>query len=86
MKIAEEIDDSEMREQAKVNYGMANASIKWSEHVSDILKGIEGNNAQLDKQEEEEEIEEREGEEDEQLWGIWNPIIAIICLNIAINL
>ena len=65
MKISEETEDTAMREQAKVNYGMANASIKWSEHVSDILRGIEGNNQVLDKQEDDEEIAEREGEEDE---------------------
>ena len=65
MKISEETEDTDMREQAKVNYGMANASIKWSEHVSDILRGIEGNNQVLDKQEDDEEIAEREGEEDE---------------------
>ena len=45
---------------------MANASIKWSEHVNDILRGIEGNNQQMDKQEDDEEIQERDGEEDEQ--------------------
>ena len=66
MKISEETEDTEMREAAKVNYGMANASIKWSEHVSDILRGIEGNTQQLDKQEDDEEIAERDGEEDDQ--------------------
>lgn len=66
MKISEETEDTELREQAKVNYGMANASIKWSEHVHDILRGIEGNTAAMDKQEDDQEIAEREGEEDEQ--------------------
>ena len=66
MKISEETEDTDMREQAKVNYGMANASIKWSEHVNDILRGIEGNTQQLDKQEDDEEMAERDGEEDDQ--------------------
>lgn len=43
MKIAEETSDPETRENAKVNFGMANASMKWNDHISDILKGIEGN-------------------------------------------
>lgn len=64
MKIAEETEDSDLREAAKVNYGMANASIKWGDHVTNILKGIEDNTNQLDRQEDEDEIAERE-EEDE---------------------
>ena len=64
MKISEETEDTDMREQAKVNYGMANASIKWGDHVTDILRGIEGQNAQLDKQEDDEEIAERDDEDE----------------------
>jgi hypothetical protein len=37
MKIAEETGDNEMKENAKVNFGMANASMKWNNHVSSIL-------------------------------------------------
>ena len=70
MKISEETEDTVMREQAKVNYGMANASIKWGDHVTDILRGIEGNNAVMDKVEDDEEIAERD-EEDEQPWMSW---------------
>ena len=44
MKIAEETEDTNLREAAKVNYGMANASIKWNDHVNDILKNIDGQN------------------------------------------
>ena len=68
MKIAEETEDSDLREAAKVNYGMANASIKWGDHVTNILRNIEGNNNALDRQEDEDEIAERdnEDEEDEQ--------------------
>ena len=65
MKIAEETEDSDLREAAKVNYGMANASIKWGDHVSNILRNIEGTNAAVDRQEDEDEIAEREEEEEE---------------------
>ena len=44
MKIAEETEDNELKEAAKVNFGMANASMKWNEHMIDILKNVEGNN------------------------------------------
>lgn len=64
MKIAEETEDSDLREAAKVNYGMANASIKWGDHVSGILRNIEGANNDMDRQEEEDEIAEREEEEE----------------------
>jgi hypothetical protein len=37
MKIAEETGDPDMKEQAKVNFGMANASMKWNSHVNNIL-------------------------------------------------
>jgi cyclophilin family peptidyl-prolyl cis-trans isomerase len=43
MKIAEETSDNTMKEDAKVSFGMANASMKWNDHVTNILKGIEGN-------------------------------------------
>ena len=49
MKIAEETGDSDLREAAKVNYGMANASIKWGDHVNNILRNIEGNNTAIDR-------------------------------------
>jgi hypothetical protein len=65
MKIAEETDDSELREAAKVNYGMANASIKWADHVTNILRGIDGSNQVIDRQEDEDEFAERENEEEE---------------------
>lgn len=40
MKIAEETGDPEMKEQAKVNFGMANASMKWNNHVTNILTNL----------------------------------------------
>lgn len=55
MKLAEETNDGDLREAAKVNYGMANASIKWNEHVHNILKDVQGAQEYIDKQEEEEE-------------------------------
>jgi len=69
MKIAEETDDSELREAAKVNYGMANASIKWDDHVKNILHGIEGTNGAVDRQEDEDEILERENEDEDDAPG-----------------
>lgn len=66
MKIAEETEDSDLREAAKVNYGMANASIKWGDHMSNILRNIAGNNQAMDRQEDEDEMLEREREEEEE--------------------
>ena len=43
MKLAEETEDSETREQAKVNFGMANASKNWNDHIAGILRDVEGN-------------------------------------------
>ena len=65
MKIAEETEDSDLREAAKVNYGMANASIKWGDHVSNILRNIEGTNNAVERQEEEDELAEREDEDED---------------------
>ena len=41
MKIAEETSDNTMKEDAKVSFGMAQASMKWNEHITRILKVIE---------------------------------------------
>ena len=43
MKIAEETGDDDMKEQAKVKFGMANASMKWNNHITNILQGIQNN-------------------------------------------
>ena len=40
MKIAEENSDTGMKEDAKVSFGMANAIMKWNDHITDIIKGI----------------------------------------------
>lgn len=63
MKIAEETEDSDLKEAAKVNFGMANASMKWNEHITDILQKVEGNNAVIEKQELEEENLDRAEDE-----------------------
>jgi hypothetical protein len=41
MKIAEETGDGDLKEAAKVNFGMANASMKWTNHVSSILNNLQ---------------------------------------------
>lgn len=53
MKISEETNDVDMREQAKVNFGMANASLKWTNHVTGIIESIENQQANDDKLDEE---------------------------------
>lgn len=68
MKLAEETADPTTKETAKVNFGMANASLKWNEHVSDILKGVMGNQQQLEKQEDQDDLAERADEEDDDQW------------------
>jgi hypothetical protein len=37
MKITDETNDVDMKEHAKVNFGMANASLKWNDHIHGIL-------------------------------------------------
>lgn len=37
MKISEENNDGDTKVNAKVNFGMANASLKWNEHVTELL-------------------------------------------------
>lgn len=54
MKISEETNDGDMREQAKVNFGMANASLKWSNHITGILQQIEDQNDEADNADNEE--------------------------------
>lgn len=66
MKIAEETGDGDMKEQAKVNFGMANASMKWNTHITNILQNIEknekANNAIEDQDENMDEEEEDDGQ------------------------
>ena len=40
MKIAEEIQDKDMLESARCNFGVANASLKMEDHMKSILNGI----------------------------------------------
>ena len=64
MKIAEETGDTDMREQAKVNFGMANASMKWSNHVTSILQNLQDTKTGDAVHEDEDRVEE-EDEDDE---------------------
>lgn len=58
MKIAEETGDPDMKEQAKVNFGMANASMKWHNHVTNILQNIQQENKHQDHMEEDDDDDE----------------------------
>lgn len=41
MKISEDVKDDDTKEQAKVNFGMANASLKWNSHITGLIEQIE---------------------------------------------
>lgn len=69
MKIAEETGDGDLKEQAKVNFGMANASMKWTNHVNNILHGLQNGDQDGGALQEEEE----EQEEDEDQGGLKLP-------------
>lgn len=43
---------------------MANASMKWNEHVQNILVGVQNDVTMVQKAEEKEEIAERDDEDD----------------------
>lgn len=63
MKIAEETGDSDLKEQAKVNFGMANASMKWTNHVSNILHNLQNTDGPaIGSLEEEDEENEEESD------------------------
>ena len=64
MKIAEEQGDNDAKENAKVNFGMANASLKWDSHVENILQGLDNSRVEAEKQENEMDEEDEENEED----------------------
>jgi len=70
MKISEETNDADVKEQAKVNFGMANASLKWNDHVSGILAQIEGQNEEFDEKDNELErdgdVQEAPAEDEEE--------------------
>jgi hypothetical protein len=44
---------------------MANASMKWNDHITDILKGIEGNKQTMQKFEDESELQEQAENQEE---------------------
>ena len=56
MKISEETNDGDMKEQAKVNFGMANASLKWNNHITGILQQIEEGNDHADQEDNEDGV------------------------------
>jgi tetratricopeptide (TPR) repeat protein len=70
MKISEETGDSDTKENAKVNFGMANASLKWNSHITGILSQIEGHDNAMDKLDQDEDLKENQvneaNEEDEE--------------------
>ena len=67
MKICEETGDGDVKEQAKVNFGMANASLKWNDHITGILQQIEGQNDEQDERDNEDGDNMKEApEEDEE--------------------
>jgi hypothetical protein len=68
MKISEEVNDGDMKENAKVNFGMANASLKWNSHVTGLLAQIEGQEQAEDllDAEDDERVEEALPEEEDE--------------------
>ena len=58
MKISEETNDNDTKENAKVNFGMANASLKWNSHITGILNQIEGHDDAMDKLDEADDLKE----------------------------
>jgi len=69
MKISEETNDTDMKEQAKVNFGMANASLKWNNHIQGILQQIEDQNDEVDAKDDEEGQVDEAAVEDEEDQG-----------------
>lgn len=55
MKISEDVKDNDMKEQAKVNFGMANASLKWNSHITGLLEQIDKNDYDQNKKDDVEE-------------------------------
>ena len=82
MKIAEDTEDSEIKDTAKVNFGMANASMKWQDHVGDILRGIEGHEKIAAAEEDRDEVPEAgSDDEDDNNWICESIATAYICIN-----
>lgn len=67
MQIAEQTDDTETRETAKVNFGMANASMKWNEHVKDILIKVQKAEKGITNEEDDEMAEQGANEEEDEI-------------------
>jgi hypothetical protein len=60
MKIAEETGDNKAKDKAIVNFGMANANMKWGDHQSKILTNITDAEAMTHMK-----VQEREDEDDD---------------------
>jgi hypothetical protein len=67
MKIAEENGDNDQKEAAKVNFGMANASLKWGNHVEDILQNLDNSRVEQERKDKEFDEEDDEEENDTKL-------------------
>jgi hypothetical protein len=66
MKIAEETGDDGMKENAKVNFGMANASLKWNGHMGNIMKNVDLDRSNVNIREDEDEEDEAELEREDK--------------------
>lgn len=71
MQIAEQTDDNETRETAKVNFGMANASMKWNEHVLSILGKVQKAEKGITNAEDDEMAEQGANEEEDEIEVPW---------------
>lgn len=68
MKISEETNDVDTKEQAKVNFGLANASLKWNSHITNIIQQIQNQNENEDaKDDEDEQVDEAAAEDEEDM-------------------
>lgn len=76
MKIAEELGDNEGKEKAKVNFGMANANLKWDKHQVDVLQKVNEPKVTAFGEKENIRIAEEENDDDEEdvLDGTEDPI------------
>ena len=66
MKISEENNDVDTKVNAKVNFGMANASLKWNDHVTELLQQIEGKDQADDALDAEDDRVDEAPEEEEE--------------------
>lgn len=65
MKISEDVKDENNKEKAKVNFGMANASLKWDNHVTGLLEQIDKTNQYENNLDDDEKVVNEAAAEDE---------------------